>query len=37
MKCPPSSFCAVGVTMSDLYTSKDGVDWNFVFGQAIYS
>jgi len=34
MKKPKSSFCQVGITMRDLYTSKDGVDWNFVYGQA---
>jgi len=34
MKKPKTSFCAVGVTLHDLYTSKDGRDWNFVFGQA---
>merc|ERR1712093_891676 len=34
MSKPKHSFCQAAVTMSDLYTSKGGVYWNFVFGQA---
>lgn len=31
---PASSFCVMGVTMADLYTTHNGIDCNFVYGQA---
>ena len=31
---PRDVLCRVAVTMADLYIVKDGVPWNFVFGQA---
>jgi len=34
MKPPRDSFCLLAITMQDLYVTKNGEKWNFVFGQA---